>query len=71
MPAPFKGVRVHDAIWEPPFAEDAGLFEQGINKGSFAMIYVGNNSYVANRERHEDFKTEFLYKVKNSLTEFC
>jgi len=35
-----------------PFAEDAGLFEQGINKGGFAVIDVGNNSYVANGERH-------------------
>jgi hypothetical protein len=28
------------------------LFEQGVNKGGFAVIDVGNDSDVANRERH-------------------
>ena len=74
-PLSFKGVGVHDAIGDIfSFAEDAGLFEQGINEGSFSVVYVGNDSDIADGKRHRGvpelwgFKTSI--KCQGLITEF-
>ena len=53
---PLQIIGVHDTIRNVfAFAENAGLFEESVNKGGFTVVNVGDNGDVTNWERHRWF----------------